>query len=116
MAYNVDLLADEFSVSPAELQAVFVTFFDETAIMLEKGEAALEVQDSNTLVQLAQDLFGSSANLRIASLAELAKALETSAKAGQFSNCAGILTRLSSQVALTQSEISSYYAENIKKA
>lgn len=79
MLYNIEKVAFDLMIEPAELIGVLQHFCTETPEILGQCDQAILATDFNLLQKLFHSLKGSASNLRIDSLSRLSATLETRA-------------------------------------
>ena len=107
--YRVEEIAAELMLDPEDLGEVFEAFFDETQEMLLKCEKALKNNDYQTLKKIFHSLKGSSANLRMKTLNELAVALEDGSNSFDQGLIEGSLPDLQKELTFLQEQVKNFY-------
>ena len=88
MSYNIDLqkIADELDFDLEDVEMLLGIFLEGAEESMNSLKTAIDTNDLEQIFQSAHAIKGSSANLTLANISDLAKDMETEARAGNNIN------------------------------
>ena len=88
MSYKIDLqkIADELDFDLDDVEMLMDIFLEGAQESLEKLETAIDTNDLEQIFQSAHAIKGSSANLTLMDISDLAKVIESESRAGNDMN------------------------------
>lgn len=91
---NLEFFMEQTGLGINDAKVIFETFMDTVLDLMKNIESALVSEDYQAIRRIAHQLKGSSGNLRIIDIFELAKELETSAMEKDKSKCEKIISEM----------------------
>lgn len=111
--YDVKATADELMLNVEELKEVFDLYFDEATNILSVCKTSANQQEYAEMAKALHSLKGSSNNLRLTEIAELAASLENLIVTGDQTQIKQRLDSLFAKITMMKEHISDYYRHNI---
>ena len=109
MDYNINEVANDLMVEPDDLREVYEAYFIESAEIISEIKTALEDNDSIKLKKMFHSLKGSSANLRMDVVADLARNMEQSAGKNNLDTIRLQMSRVENEISELQQGIRNFY-------
>lgn len=114
LQYDVEKIADELMFTTSELKEILDIYFEEAIELLQECHSALDRQDYAAVGKIIHALKGSSSNLRITTVTEIATELEQMAISGEKAPLFHYLPIIQDKIAILKEHIDVYYADVIK--
>lgn len=110
MNYDVKAAAEELMLTPDEMKEVYELYFDEAEELLTACQAAMEEKNDTKLAKALHALKGSSNNLRMNEIGQIALAMEKQAVAGEAAQAMQQLPELRDKIDAMKDFVHAFYA------
>ena len=109
--YDINEISEELMFTPIELKEVLDIYFEEAFELLVECGTAMNHQDCISIGKISHQLKGSSLNLRITTVAEIAIELEKISKSGVETDLTHYLPKMQHEIDQLKEYIDVYYAK-----
>jgi len=114
LQYDVEKIADELMFTTSELKEILDIYFEEAIELLQECHSALDRQDYAAVGKIIHALKGSSSNLRITTVTEIATEFEEFVRSGERTRLSHYLPIIQDKIASLKEHIDAYYADVIE--
>lgn len=112
--YDIEFIASELLLTTSELREVLDFYFEEATDRLPECHELINNQNYVELAEIMHALKGSSVNLRMDNISNLAATLERQAKLESSENLDVILGKIQIEIWALKEHIDAYYAKIIQ--